>query len=204
MSVDTGPDAGAGTRAARFDALYRTDIDPWDFRTSDYERDKYAATLDALPRPRYARALEVGCSIGELTRRLRERADRVLGLDVSGVAIVEARRVHGDVPGLDFAVLEVPGRWPDGAFDLIVLSEVLYFLEPDEIDGLAVRVAGALAPGGHCVSVCWTGENDSTLDGDGATERFLAGVRNLTTGAAIDVVLACREPRYRLDLLERR
>ena len=196
--------ADGGARAARFDALYLADIDPWDFRTSDYERDKYAATLDALPRPRYARALEVGCSIGELTRRLRGRADEILGLDVSEVAIAEARRVHGDLRGLDFAVLEVPRDWPDGAFDLIVLSEVLYFLEPGEIDALAARVVGTLSPGGHCVSVCWTGANDLTLDGDGAAERFLAGVRDIASDGAIGTVLARRAPRYRLDLLRRR
>ena len=196
--------APANERAARFDALYRTDIDPWDFRTSGYERDKYAATLAALPRARYRRALELGCSIGELTRRLRDRADTVLGLDVSAVAIAEARRVHGGVSGLDFAVAELPRQWPDvpsEAFDLVVLSEVLYFLEPNEIDALAPRVAAALEPGGHCVAVCWTGENDSTLDGDAAAARFIDGFRRARAGKA---VLARREPLYRLDLLERR
>ena len=192
--------APADGRAARFDALYRADIDPWDFRTSGYERDKYAATLAALPRARYRRVLEVGCSIGELTRRLRGRADAVVGLDVSAVAIAEARRVHGDVPGLDFDVAELPRQWPAGTFDLVVLSEVLYFLEPDEIDALGSRVAAALEPGGHCVAVCWTGENDSTLDGDGAAARFVDGFRRAGAGK---IALARRAPLYRLDLLER-
>ena len=70
--------------------------------------------------------------------------------------------MRGEVPGLDVAVLEVPERWSDGAFDPVVLRKVLYCLEPSEIDALAVRVVGALEPGGHRVSVCWTGENDST------------------------------------------
>lgn len=188
----------ASARAVRFDALYQGDIDPWDFRTSAYEREKYTATLAALPRAHYRRALEVGCSIGELTRRLRSRADKVLGLDVSSVAIAEARRVHSEVPGLDFEVREVPQSWPDGAFDLVVLSEVLYFLEPDEITALAARAAEALEPGGHCVVVCWTGENDATLDGDGAAERFIEDF-----GLVGGTVLARREAFYRLDLLER-
>ena len=144
------------------------------------------------------RALEIGCSIGELTRRLGARADEVLGLDVSAVAIAEARRTHGHVPGLHFDVLEVPRRWPDGTFDLVVLSEVLYFLEPDEIDAIAARIAGSLTPVGHCLSVCWTGENDSTLDGDGAATRFVEAFAGAGT-----VTFARREPGYRLDLLER-
>ena len=36
-----------------FTALYAADADPWRFATSDYEREKYAATLAALPRPTY-------------------------------------------------------------------------------------------------------------------------------------------------------
>ena len=42
-----------------FEGLYAADPDPWRFATSDYERDKYAATLAALPRRHYARALDV-------------------------------------------------------------------------------------------------------------------------------------------------
>lgn len=49
-----------------FDVRYAADPDPWNFAGSPYERDKYAATLAALPRERYASALEVGCSIGVL------------------------------------------------------------------------------------------------------------------------------------------
>ena len=192
---------GGVSRADRFDALYRADIDPWDFRTSGYERDKYAATLGALPRERYGRALEVGCSIGELSRRLGARADEVLGLDVSPVAIAEARRVHGHLPGLRFEIAELPRQWPDGTFDLVVLSEVLYFMEPEEIDALVPRVVASLEDNGHVVSVCWTGRNDSTLDGDEAARRFIDG---FDAAAAGGVILARREPRYRLDVLERR
>ena len=196
MSIGAGEASG---RAREFDALYSDEIDPWRFRTSAYERAKYAATLAALPRPRYRRAIEAGCSIGELTRLLGGRADAVLGLDVSAVAVAEARRTHGHVPGLAFEVCELPEGWPAGRADLVVLSELLYFLEPDEVDALATRVTDTLEPGGHCVVVCWLGENDRTLDGDGAAERF---IRAFAADGA--TVLARREPGYRIDVLERR
>ena len=193
-------------RARRFDAMYEERIDPWGFRTSSYERDKYRATLNALPRSRYHRALEIGCSIGELSRVLRERADEVLGLDVSAVAIAEARRAHREVSSLCFQIGEVPLAWPDGPRDLIVLSEVLYFLGPDEIDALAHRVAGSLEPGGHCVTVCWLGDTDAgtDLDGDEASARFTTAVCSVS-GIDISVVeAACqRETSYRLDVFER-
>src|ERR1700744_4973631 len=56
-----------------FDLLYAQRSDPWDFATSPYEAAKYAATLAALPKPRYKNALELGCSIGVLTQQLAPR-----------------------------------------------------------------------------------------------------------------------------------
>jgi hypothetical protein len=42
------------TEPAYFDQLYAAQSDPWRFATSDYERKKYALTLDALPKAHYA------------------------------------------------------------------------------------------------------------------------------------------------------
>ena len=66
-----------------FEALYASDPDPWRFASSDYERDKYAATLAALPRQLYRSGLEVGCSIGVLTAMLASRCRRLLAVDVA-------------------------------------------------------------------------------------------------------------------------
>ena len=198
--------ADASARARRFDALYRDAIDPWNFRGSSYEREKYRATLAALPRPRYRRALEIGCSIGELSSLLRGRADEVLGLDVSTVAIDEARRAHGDTAGLHFETGEVPRDWPPGTFDLVVLSEVLYFLAPDEIGALAAHVVAALEPGGDCVAVCWLGDTDGErdLDGDEAARCFANALLDGITGTnALRKRSSYREPCYRLDVFAR-
>ena len=194
-------DEGPSSRAHRFDALYRERIDPWDFRGSAYERDKYRATVAALPRPRYRLAIEAGCSIGELARAIAARADATLGLDVSEVALAEARRAHAGVPGLEFRRAELPRDWPDGSCDLAVLSEVLYYLDAGEIDELGARVAHALEPGGHCVAVCWLGDTGEALDGTRAAERF---ARALTAPPGGVVRLdAPRSGRYRIDLFER-
>ena len=77
-------------RAAYFEELYARDPDPWDFATSEYEAAKYDATIAALA-PRYASALEVGCSIGVLTARLAERCERLLAIDVAEGALAHAR-----------------------------------------------------------------------------------------------------------------
>jgi SAM-dependent methyltransferase len=182
--------------ASYFDAIYTRDPDPWRFQTSPYERAKYDATLAALPRPRYARALEVGCSIGVLTRDLSERCDRLLSVDAANQALAAARAACADRPNVAFARIRAPDEWPDGSFDLILLSEMVYYLDPDDVARLAARVGGALAPGGDCLLVHFTGATDYPLSGDEAAERFIAAA---TPFAA--VTRQARPEGYRLDLL---
>ena len=132
-------------RPAYFDALYTADPDPWKFAASPYERDKYALTLDAIPQPRYRSALEVGCSIGVLTKSLASRCDALVAIDAAQMPVVEARRRCADLPGVRFEQMFVPDEWPDGDFELILLSEVVYYLSRNDVGRLAARVTGSLA-----------------------------------------------------------
>jgi hypothetical protein len=99
-----------------FEAIYAADPDPWKFATSDYERRKYAVTLSALPRARYTSGLEIGCSIGVLTKILGARCDSVLGVDVAASALSQARQRCAMLPNVWFAQLAAPGQWPQGHF----------------------------------------------------------------------------------------
>ena len=127
-------------RPEYFDTLYAADPDPWKFATSPYERGKYTLTLNAMPKPRYRSALEVGCSIGVLTRSLASRCDAVVAIDAAQTPLVEARRRCADLPGVRFEHMFVPEQWPDGAFELILLSEVIYYLSRNDVARLAARV----------------------------------------------------------------
>jgi len=191
------PARSARTRdAAHFARLYAASSDPWGFRTSGYERDKYAETLAALPAHRFRSALEVGCSIGELTRRLAPRCDRLLGLDLSDAALREAAAACAGLAGVAFRQATVPADWPDGPFDLVVLSEVLYFLVPDDLAVLARRCLDSLDPGGIVLLVDWTGPTDDPLSGDDAADLFIAHA-----APSLRPVRQDRRPGYRLDLL---
>jgi SAM-dependent methyltransferase len=160
-----------------FEAIYARDPDPWRFADSAYERAKYDATLAALPRPRYARALEVGCSIGVLTQDLAPRCDALLALDAAEAPLEAARTRCAGLPQIAFQTMLVPGDWPVDAapFDLILLSEVVYYLDPADVVRLAGRVRDTLAPGGEVLLVHWTGATDYPLSGDEAAGRFIAG-----------------------------
>ena len=152
-------------RRRTFDDLYASSIDPWHFRTSSYEKNKYLATMSALPAPRYHTAVEAGCSIGELSRLLATRCDFFYGLDVSEIAIAEARARNADRLNMTFLAAELPGSWPEVGADLIVLSEFLYFLSREEIRDLAMAIVRTWKPAGDCVVVSFLGSISGGLQG---------------------------------------
>ncbi len=184
---------------AYFDALYASDPDPWKFATSPYEREKYALTLSALPRARYGSALEVGCSIGVLTHDLALRCNRLLAVDAADAPLVEAKRRCADLPAVRFEKMFAPSQWPDEAFDLILLSEMIYYLSADDVTRLASRVARTLRDEADVVLVHWTKETDYPLSGDEACDLFIRGLEG-----AITVERCDRHPAFRIDVLVKR
>ncbi len=145
--------------AEHFQRLYEASADPWGFRTSAYEREKYQRTMEALNGRRFRRAFEAGCSIGVLTRRLAECCDALLGVDIVEAPLASARETCADMPWVQFQCMDVVAGWPAGTFDLMG------------------TVGGALLPEprGDCAG-CATG--DRKLDagwGGGAGELAWAG-----------------------------
>lgn len=137
-----------------FEQLYADAADPWLLAERHYETRKYDLTLAALPRRRYARAFEPGCSIGVLTRLLAGRCDELMATDPVGRPLEQAR-ARVDAEHVTFALGRVPDDWPDGAFDLIVLSELLYYLSAAERMEVRAAAVASLAPDGHLVLVHW-------------------------------------------------
>jgi SAM-dependent methyltransferase len=183
---------------AFFEAAYASDPDPWRL-SSDYEREKYAITLEALPKKRYEFALEVGCSIGILTRDLASRCSLLLALDAAQAALDQAERRCADLANVRFERMFVPGQWPGGTFDLILLSEVVYYLDEEDVARLASRAVRALAPSGDVELVHWTGETNYPLTGDEGAELFINAM-----APSAKVVRQDRYSTYRLDVLSRR
>jgi cyclopropane fatty-acyl-phospholipid synthase-like methyltransferase len=141
-----------------FDAMYAESADPWQLQGRWYERRKYAITLALLPFARYRHAFEPGCSVGVLTQLLTERCDRITATDVAtGALDVTHRRLlrsgRRDAVTLLRRSLDQP--WPRGPFDLVVLSEVGYYLQPDTLRRVLDREVPALARGATIVAAHW-------------------------------------------------
>jgi SAM-dependent methyltransferase len=183
-------------RPGYFDALYAKNPDPWGFETSAYEAAKYAASIAALGGRQYPEALEVGCSIGVLTAQLAPCCDRLLATDVAQAALARAQLRCAALPGVRFGLSTLPAMPPAGRFDLVVLSEVLYYFETADIVRLAAAVRGLATPGADILLVHWLGPTpDYPQTGDGAVAAFEAAL------GSVIVKRRERTDRYRLDLL---
>lgn len=139
-----------------FEEVYGASDDPWNFETSAYEAAKYARTLAALPLERYARGLEVGCSIGVLTAQLAHRTRELVATDINEKALARARERCAALPQVRFERRALPDDLPAGPFDLVLLSEVLYYLSPADLERALDAVLARLSPGGTLLLVHWT------------------------------------------------
>jgi SAM-dependent methyltransferase len=170
---------------AHFTALYGANPDPWNYETSAYERAKYDATCAALTSPRYRSGLEVGCSIGVLSARLAARCDSFIAMDLAEAAVARAADRLSGFAHSTTLVGAVPEDWPDGRFDLIMLSEVIYYLTAAEIAAVARLTVETALPGAECVLVNWRGHTDTGFTGTAARHAFCAAVHELCNASVI-------------------
>jgi SAM-dependent methyltransferase len=150
-----------------FEELYRRRDDPWRFETRWYEERKRALTVAALPRHRYLNVLELGCATGLLTGQLADRADALLAIDISqgAVDLASARLVDRGHVRIERADLR--DGLPAGSFDLVVVSEVAYYLARDEVSALADGIRDRLASSADVVLCHWRWPvEDYPLTGD--------------------------------------
>lgn len=138
-----------------FDEFYEGKDDPWGFESRWYEERKRALTLAALPRPRFTSALELGCSTGMLTSLLTERCDRLLAVDIAAAPLEVARQRLKSSSSTSFVKMVAPQEWPDGSFDLIVLSEVGYYWNELDLHRTLDRIDGSLTANGVLIACHW-------------------------------------------------
>ncbi|MEQ7918203.1 SAM-dependent methyltransferase [Xanthomonas sp. WHRI 1810A] len=138
-----------------FDQLFENNDDPWAFKQRWYERRKRALTLAALPRERYARIFEPGCANGELSAELATRCDRFVGCDTAAAAVELARARLADFPRAQVLQARLPQQWPEGRFDLIVFSELGYYLSLNDLNSWIDRALGSLTDDGQVLACHW-------------------------------------------------
>jgi SAM-dependent methyltransferase len=144
--------------AAYFDAVYDGSRDPWSFESRWYEQRKYELTVASLPRARYRKGFEIGCSIGVLTAMLARRCDTLLAVDIADSAVKATQQRLEGRPGVAVEQLDVAAGWPEGSFDLIVLSEVGYYFSASDLRALIAHATVSLDRDGAVIAVHWLHE----------------------------------------------
>lgn len=136
-----------------FEALFASEPDPWRYSASPYEQTKYVQTLEMIPDVTIERALEIGCAEGRFTQQLAERVENLLAADISQIALERARQRCAHLDNIRYQRLDLlQDPLPDG-FDLIVCSEILYFMgDRNGLTAVAAKLAGALNPGGYLIT----------------------------------------------------
>jgi SAM-dependent methyltransferase len=190
--------AGTHMTHADFEARYQANPDPWGYESSEYERRKYDATLEACGAGPYNRALELGSSIGVFSARLAPRCHSLVTVDAAPSAVADARRRLAGMPSVQVLHGAIPEAIPDGSFDLVVASEILYYLESDELAATLARLRDVLATRGRLVTVHWRPPGDE--------RPFTAAeVHALVRRQGwLSPVLSAPTDDYLLDVLERR
>lgn len=175
LLLSTAP--GLESAAQHFEQTYTAAEDPWSVRTSWYERRKRAVLLSALPRERYGNVWEPGCSIGLVTAELARRSGRVEASDVSPRAVQAARESTRTLKNVRVSLARLPDDpvpYGPGECELVVLSEVLYYLDAANRAAATDLARRVLAPGGHLVVVHWRAHpSDAHCSGEHANAELV-------------------------------
>jgi Nodulation protein S (NodS) len=180
--------------AARFEAMFNADDDPWRFRSRWYEERKRALTLACLPDRVYACGFEPACANGELSAALATRCEHLLVTDGAAAAVAAARVRLAGLAHVEVRQAWLPQQWPAGPFDLIVLSEFGYFLERDQLERVAARARASLLPGGTILACHWRRAGEGCVLSGDAVQQCIGHV------LALPVLGHCLDADLRIDV----
>jgi len=178
--------------ATYFDALYNDSTDPWQYQTRWYEKRKRDMCLAVLPQAKYGNGIELGCGNGVFSELLAHRCQALVCIDGNHHAVQLAsqrlsasshvRVIQGTIPNALFTLKEAfLGSEPSSdhplvsqpPFDLVVISEILYYLSPNEIDAVTTWIGQNLAIGGTLLCCHWRYPIDGfVMTGDTVHQRL--------------------------------
>lgn len=188
-----------GGKPTWWDGVYESE-DPFFFDSNPREALKYARTLELCGPGPFEHALEIGCAEGAFTERLAPRCRKLDAMDISAVAVQRATERTRAFPGVSCETRKLPAEFPAGAYDLIVASDVLYYLSIPDLGASLSAFEQALAPGGALVLVHYAPPMGALLDGDEVHDMLDSLVRLDHTSAER---ITLEVDRYRFDRFDK-
>lgn len=179
-----------------FTALFAEKPDPWDLATKWHDRRKFGVTVASLPQQHYRACYEPGCANGELTRLLAPRCDALVATDFVDAAVAAARSATAEFPHVRIEHAVLPRDLPSAQFDLIVVSELLYYLSAGDMAALVDAFVDLLEPGGDLVAVHCREDRRAVYDG--------ANVHDALRRRAFEPLVHYEDEAFVLDVVRRR
>lgn len=119
-----------------FEQMYQNIDDPWylgDATAIQFDMGLYLISRWGIGAGG-GLVLDIGCGKGAFTVRLKQQMPKahILGVDIALTAIKKAKQKYGHL-GIDFDVLDIAKQYQNinGKFDLIVMSQLMWYVLPD-------------------------------------------------------------------------
>jgi 2-polyprenyl-3-methyl-5-hydroxy-6-metoxy-1,4-benzoquinol methylase len=153
----------------RFNRFYWLDKDPFGAKNSKYETSKQDRLLELISRRKSQRGLDVGCGNGYLTRRIAEHCQHLEGIDFASRAIHLAQENCKEQSDISLNVADIRSYESDEPFDLLICSEVLYYLQGQELEDVVDKLYRLSHQGAWLAVV---GRADAKVVPDSLKKRF--------------------------------
>ena len=179
--------------------------DPWNY-TNSYEQTKYRHTLELIPNSPVTNAIELGCAEGIFTEMLAARVDRLLAIDIADAALERARTRCTRNRNVSFAQHDLSEGMIGADYDLVVCSEILYYLrDRAAIENFARQVLNSMKPGGHLLMThANMVSDDRSATGFDFNEIGVKGIGAIFASCAgLEFLRELRTELYRVHLFRR-
>lgn len=158
--------------SAYFAQIYADSSDPWQYEKRWYEVRKRAICLSLLPYPHFTKAIELGCSNGVFSEQLAQRCDYLRCVDGQLEAVKLASERLQNQAHVQVMQGLIPQDLPSERFDLIVVSEILYYLAPDALTEVIAWLNTALTDNGVILACHWRYPIDGLINAKIFTTRY--------------------------------
>lgn len=143
------------TVVRNFEQLYASEDDPWSI--GDARSPRYSRYFDVIRPHARGRILDIGCGLGAFLARFEGTAESLDGVELSATAVAKGAKRY---PSISFhegsaAALDKIAGLSGCRFDLIICSDVVYYLTDDKKAALMDWITRHLAPGGHAFIAAW-------------------------------------------------
>jgi 2-polyprenyl-3-methyl-5-hydroxy-6-metoxy-1,4-benzoquinol methylase len=138
---------------AYFDRLWLVDPEHLDPSRNCMEQERIERTLELIEEEGSLNgigAVDLGCGCGALSAKLQEKGARILAVDISNNALKILRERYGETIQTTQDYIPMT-TLPDHTYDLVVCTELIAHLHPDEYRLLFAELARLVKPEGHVV-----------------------------------------------------